>query len=571
TVLDPTLMLTGEAWRQRFHVEKSRREKPYLLVYMLGENEEHQRVIQETARLLQLQILRIPVHEKDLEEPDCLRGPAGPDAFLSYMDGASYVCTDSLHGMIFCHLFHRPFTAFERFGKHDSRNQNSRVRNLLAVTGMEDRLYRSGSQKQIASAKADFSAADEKLALMREASYAYLRQALDQAGKASSGMHHVMADNSLCCGCGSCQEACPVHAVKIVLNKDGFRQAEVDESRCIQCGRCTDVCPFCGQTKNVPAQSASLFAYQSSSQDELKRSSSGGAAYHIARLLLTEGYVIGGCRFNQEKQQAEHILVQDEEGLRLLQGSKYIQSDFASLPAQLKELSSPAAVFGTPCQIAGMKRLFKDRQDIVYIDLVCHGVPTAFLFEKYREYLHKTYGLDTERMNMSFRYKEMGWSSIHLHADDGQREYCCPGKEDPFFRMFEVGSCYNRACYECRWRKDAESDIRLADYWGPRFKDDKAGVSMVIGFSEKGRAIIRKLAESGWGRMEEEPIEDYLLYQQSENLLEPVFYDALIRQLREGTHDLPALVEKYVLPLENRQLSSFAHIVYAMKMMRFKE
>lgn len=44
---------------------------------------------------------------------------------------------------------------------------------------------------------------------------------------------------SLCDGCGSCIDECPVSAVQ--RNSQGL--AEMDEDECIQCSRCHDACP----------------------------------------------------------------------------------------------------------------------------------------------------------------------------------------------------------------------------------------------------------------------------------------------------------------------------------------
>lgn len=41
-------------------------------------------------------------------------------------------------------------------------------------------------------------------------------------------------------------------------------------------------------------------------------------------------------------------------------------------------------------------------------------------------------------------------------------------------------------CYECAYRTASAADIRLGDYWGPRYKDDKNGVSMVIAMTITG-------------------------------------------------------------------------------------
>lgn len=566
-VLDPTLLLTSQQWEEQFGVKQQNVEKPYLLVYMLGNNPEHWKAASETAAHLGLELRLIPVYKNDLSREGCITEAVGPKEFLQLVHDASYVCTDSFHGMIFSLQFHRPFTAFARFRKSDARNQNSRVLHLLNMAGLHNRLLADNNRKFIADTVPDFIHADCILDQMRHSSMSCLTEALRNAGKANKQKLHIMQQNSLCCGCGACRSVCPVSAIRMEMSSNGFWEAVVDERKCIHCGKCKAVCPFCTETRSVSAESAALYSFKSNDPDVLRRSTSGGAAYSIARTLLGRGYMIAGCQYNVQTQQAEHILVHSEEALSTLQGSKYIQSNFSAVMDALIACTGPIAVFGTPCQISAARRVLASRNDVVYIDLVCHGVPSAHLFRKYREFIGSTSGVNTESMDMSFRYKPKGWGNIHLHASDGKHKYCCGKEEDPFFRMFEVGNCYNETCYECRWRVDSEADIRLGDYWGPRFKSDETGVNMVICFTQTGRDLMERLQSARTGMIQEYPVEEYLTYQQSMNLPKPVFYDTLLARLRNESSGITELVEKYAVPLENKKLSRSEHLKYILKMM----
>lgn len=569
-VLDPTLLLTARQWESHFGLVPPNAEKPYLLVYMLGSNAQHWKAAYETAAHLGLALRLIPVYKNDLSREGCIPEPVGPREFLQLIQGASYVCTDSFHGMLFSLQFHRPFTVFARFRKGDARNQNSRVVHLLNMVRMGSRLMAGDNWRPIADAAPDFLHADGILAGMRGSSLRYLSAALQNAARAEKQKLPVMRQNSLCCGCGACGSVCPVSAIRIEMGSNGFWKAAVDENKCIHCGKCQTVCPFCTETKSLPAESAALYSFKNNNPDVLLRSTSGGAAYSIARMLLGQGYCVAGCRFHRDRQQAEHILVQSEEALSELQGSKYIQSNFAGVLDALLSCSKPIAVFGTPCQIAAARRALNRRTDVIYIDLVCHGVPSAHLFRKYREHIRSVSGVDTERMRMDFRYKPKGWADIHLHAADGKHTYCCGKEEDPFFRMFEVGNCFNETCYECRWRVDSEADIRLGDYWGPKFKSDHTGVNMVVCFTQTGWHVMEQLRSAEIGTIEEQPIADYLTYQQSLNLPKPVFYDELLVQLQRQQTQIADLADKYAVPLENKSLSKGAHLKYILKMMTYR-
>lgn len=48
----------------------------------------------------------------------------------------------------------------------------------------------------------------------------------------------AVVDKEKCAGCGSCVDACPVEAIKIVDDK-----AVIDKDTCVGCGGCVDACP----------------------------------------------------------------------------------------------------------------------------------------------------------------------------------------------------------------------------------------------------------------------------------------------------------------------------------------
>lgn len=569
-VLDPTLLYTAQQWTKQLALRPSEAE-PYLLVYMLGKNAEHWAAAEETAKHLGLKLRLIPVYKDDFSRDGCITEPIGPQEFVQQIYGAAYVCTDSFHGLCFSLLFHKAFTAFARFQKGDKQNQNSRVTQLLRMAEMTERMMKGENWSRIAEKTPDFSCADAALKEMREKSMQYLTAALKVAEGAMEKCTSVTQQNSLCCGCGACKCVCPVGAIQIAKNQNGFWEAVVDETLCIHCGKCKAVCPFCAEASGKTVENAALFSFKCSDSAVLERSTSGGAAYSIARMLLKQGYAVVGCQYNGALKRAEHIIVRDETQLSALQGSKYIQSDFAAALETVKTDANPAVVFGTPCQIAAERSVLAGRENVIYIDLVCHGVPSDHLFCKYQEHIHEESSVNLDRMTMDFRYKPKGWADIHLHATDGEHEYCCEKQKDPFFRMFEHGVCYSEACYECRWRGSSCADIRLGDYWGPKFQTDQTGVSMVLCFTQRGRALMEQLHSAGKGSLTEQPIEDYLNYQQKNNLPKPVFYDAVLDSLRNETICLADIADKYVIPLENRRLSRMEYWKYVCKMISYAE
>lgn len=571
-VADPTLLLDAERW-EKFCCADEDRTTRYLLVYMLGNNREHWAAIEKTASSMGLAMRIIPVFEQDAKRSGCIGEPIGPEEFVRLFRNAEYICTDSFHGMAFSLIFHRNFTAFARFEKNDPKSQNSRVEHLLKLTGMSDRLFSGDNAVKIAETKTDFGHADTALGILRSTSLEYLKSSLALTAPQKKQSVNIKARSSLCCGCGACAAVCPSSVIKIEMSGNGFLAAELDSEKCVECGKCTKVCPFGTETLSRAARDAHLRSFKNLDSGVLLHSTSGGAAYSIAKLLIRKGYKVAGCMFNEEEQRAEHILISNESELYKLQGSKYIQSDFSDVIKKLlvENKDSALAIFGTPCQVAAARRVLQGRSNVIYIDLICHGVPSYHLYEKYGDFIHRTSGVDNTRMKMVFRYKPKSWRDIYLYASDGEKSYCRHKTADPFFRMFEVGNCYMESCYECRWRVDSEADIRLGDYWGPRFEHDTTGVSMMVCFTESGRRIAENIAIDIDTVAVSQPIKDYLKYQQSNNVPKPAFYDMLMQELMSRNKKLESLVDRYTVSLENKSLTASEYLKYVFKMVTYKE
>ncbi|MDO5148127.1 MAG: polysaccharide pyruvyl transferase family protein [Oscillospiraceae bacterium] len=556
TVLDPTLLLNAEQWQPFYKNVTIRNQKPYLLVYMLGKNESQWKVIYKIADVLNLAVKIIPVFKKDLKRQGYIKDAVGPAEFLAYLQNASYVCTDSFHGLAFSVNFHKPFTVFERFKANDKLNQNSRIYNLLDKLQLRNRLYLNGTSLKMLDDTINYDLVEKKRKALADESISYLSNALAAAtsSKPKIQKNNIHRNNSMCCGCGACKTVCPCNAVQIKMDKDGFYSAFVDNDKCVSCGKCTKVCPYMIDRNDQEIAKSVLYSFKSNSADVLLRSSSGGAAHHISEMLCKKGYSVAGCTFDVDSQTAKHILIESKhtEELGKLQGSKYMQSNFAVITQQLYKGDAPTVIFGTPCQIAGMRSLLKDRENIIFVDLICHGVPSYHLYSKYLFYLRE-HGFKTDRLSVIFRDKKYGWSSRYITVSDSKRTQTMHQNKDPFFLSFEQCLCYSHNCYECPWRDKSAADLRLGDYWGNKFKSDKTGVSEIVVLTDKGKEVVDMLIGSGIAEIHKQDIQDYTSIQQMTNGREPVFWHSYIRALADPNTKMEDIMKKYILPFERRK------------------
>jgi coenzyme F420-reducing hydrogenase beta subunit len=564
-VCDPTLLLTKTQWEEKAKKSKIKVSDNYMLVYLLGNNPKTWERIIDFSREMNLPIKIIPVFEQDTSREGCIKQAIGPYEFLELIRNASYVCTDSFHGTIFSCIFHKQFTVFERFLNEDPKNQNSRIHNLLRTLGLESRLFQERNNSQ-SECDIDFEKVDERITRERNSSVQYLSDSLQEIEKLNKTEYknHVLVNNTLCCGCGACEAVCPAFAIQIQKDRNGFLSAFIDDKKCISCGKCVKVCPNEQTVKSVSLEDAVLYSYKSDSIDTLMKSSSGGAAFDLSRLLIAQGFTVIGCCFDQETQEAKHIVVNDTNDLKLLQGSKYLQSEFGTAIKKAMDIKTPIAVVGTPCQVAAAKALFGNRNNVVYIDLICHGVPSFNLYLRYKEHLSSAYQMDTDKMNISFRFKPKGWREIYIYTSNHAEEHCFHQEEDLFFRMFEAGNCYMKPCYDCNWRDKSAADIRLGDYWHKKFENDATGVSMMVALTESGQEIISQLKQGCCGSVEKQPMTDYYACQQTKNLPCPVYYDELQQALH--TKNLNDIVLRY-----DRSPKGMSKTKYLLKMIAFSE
>lgn len=137
-VVDPTLLITKEKWVE-FAV-KSDIEEPYILCYFLGKRKETRKFAEDLKRKTGFKIINIPVEIGDFFWGDEIRLAVGPKEFVGLIMGASYICSDSFHGVIFSANLEKNFFALCRYKSNDKKNQNLRLVNILSKLDLLDQM-----------------------------------------------------------------------------------------------------------------------------------------------------------------------------------------------------------------------------------------------------------------------------------------------------------------------------------------------------------------------------------------------------------------------------------------------
>lgn len=270
----------------------------------------------------------------------------------------------------------------------------------------------------------------------------------------------IITDNK-CTGCFACANVCPKKCISIRKNEEGFLFSKVNESECIDCGKCVKICPAHNEVKL--SNPITVYAATGKNQEEIKNSSSGGAFFLFAQHIILEahGYVCGAVL--DGNLELRHIVTNNMNDVFRMQGSKYIQSDISEcIPQIIKlcEADKKVLFCGTPCQVAALESVIKkNRDNLITLDLICHGVPSAKAFSKYI----KKYYPDKEYDNFTFRQRNKFVLTVFAFLWTGNKKRIF-AYEDPFFQAFLDGHNYRENCYSCRYAKaERAGDITIGD------------------------------------------------------------------------------------------------------------
>ena len=307
-----------------------------------------------------------------------------------------------------------------------------------------------------------------------------------------------------CTSCQLCASICARNAIKIELNEDGFYRPVVDYSLCTDCGLCTKVCYKFDENLKITSSEqltkTQLYSAWSNDDELVRNTTSGGIGDLLAHELLSQGYKVVGCVYNDEKVRAEHRIATIESDLIPFRGSKYIQSyNYDALKEVVNNCRHEKyAIFGSPCQIYALSKIAElknVRDQFVFIDFYCHGCPSLHVWTKYQKYAKlKTNYKHFDKVE--FRSKSAGWGAFYIVVFNVHGESIFSSKKNlkGFYELFFCDQVLNDGCNECQLRGTLEyTDIRMGDFWGKKFLDNTRGVSGVSVVTERGRDIFEAI------------------------------------------------------------------------------
>lgn len=313
-----------------------------------------------------------------------------------------------------------------------------------------------------------------------------------------------------CCGCSACYSICPVKAIEMKPDEEGFLYPEIDENKCIRCYRCLSVCALKGDIKNqsntVNANGIienkpfinKVYGARIRDRQVLMSSSSGGVFTAFSDVFLTQDNAIVCSTYNFDSHQQEFRLIESFEDRDKARGSKYIQAFpgniFSDAEKWLKTNPDRKIMFfGVGCQAAAFKSYadmkgFTDQ--VTIIDLICHGVPSPLIWKDYVRTIEDKYGKINQ---LNFRDKTNGWAKSKAFVEVDNKKISI----QEYRRIYSGRYTYRLCCHKCPYTKtERSSDMTIGDFWHIEEKRpeqfDDLGTSLIIIHTEKGMELFEQ-------------------------------------------------------------------------------
>lgn len=170
-VLDPTLLLTGDEWRkissQRYDNEE------YILVYNLNRNKKIDKYAENLSKKTGLKIRFLSYQLHEFYKKGIISCNKKVEDFLSLIDNAKYVITDSFHAMAFSLNFNKEFVIVY------PDKYSTRLQSILKLLDLEERVAENEEDLKIIKKQINYRIVNEKLNKERKKSIEWLKNALE--------------------------------------------------------------------------------------------------------------------------------------------------------------------------------------------------------------------------------------------------------------------------------------------------------------------------------------------------------------------------------------------------------
>lgn len=137
-VCDPVMLLTPEQWREA--AAGPLMKKPYIFFYHVkGDIPGMREYLRNLSKKTGMSVVAVTMNLREMLYPNVKCYDAGPCEFLSLIEHADYVVTNSFHATAFSLIFRKKLMVFTPHGAGPSR-----LTSILATAGLMDRVWDKG-------------------------------------------------------------------------------------------------------------------------------------------------------------------------------------------------------------------------------------------------------------------------------------------------------------------------------------------------------------------------------------------------------------------------------------------
>ena len=306
----------------------------------------------------------------------------------------------------------------------------------------------------------------------------------------------------------ACIQSCPKSCINMRKDEMGNLFPEIDDSICIHCNKCVQVCPERNLLrKKIPRKAYAVWSLNTQIR---KSAASGGAASEFYRYAVNNGWWICGTEWKDEFQ-VVHTLSRNEDSISKYRQSKYVYSVPSGIYNQVEKILKDGGnvlFISLPCKVAGLLQyLGGKRENLVTIDIVCHGTPSyQLLLEHIKEKCNSETATD-----LSFRQDNEFVFSLKNRQ---KNIYNKVGRTDSYLAAFLEGLDYRPSCYQCAYASNGRiSDLTICDFWGlgqkiPFEHPYTGAISAVLVNTDAGAEFFENCKTAFF--VEERPVEEAL-------------------------------------------------------------
>lgn len=490
--VDPVFLIDHKEWNKiQSDCEIT---EPYILCYFIYTPEWLNTLLKDIYKATKKKIVLVTVDPFRRIYSNKIVRDAGPKEFIGLIRGADCVISSSFHGIALSIANGIPFYAII------NPKLPARLDNLLNTFDLRNRIIMDSSVPDFAPI--DYEKVKKIVLSEREKSLSYLMGIINNPVKPRKAKSNTIETVGIkCTGCGCCELVCPVKAIKMVTNDEGFKYPVIDKSKCVECGICVGKCHAVGSSNYNKSDIEVYYGYNVNAKVR-HLSTSGGLFSALADKVISVGGLVAGAYFEAESKSIKHATT-DHISLEKLRRSKYAESDLGTSFTEIKKaLDEKRTVLfcGTPCQCAGLKNYIGENDNLLICDFFCHGVPSGKVFKDYLNYLESQ--RNDKIIDYQFRTKEFGWSQYGVRI-----EYEKTGTVDTVGRCeFQYVSgmlddlFLRKSCYTCNKSLNHVSDITIGDFWvvfdyDAKLNDEK-GLSVVLCNTIKGKQALNKISDT---------------------------------------------------------------------------